>query len=58
VFGSGAMRQLLGLMESYWDVLDWMGGNVEIDDITPAPQQVMPGYIFVLGPGPVWSTQR
>jgi UDP-N-acetylmuramyl tripeptide synthase len=42
-----AMSQLLGLLGSYADVLDWIGGDVEIDGITPASQRVLPGYMCV-----------
>lgn len=43
----GAVSQLLGLMGSYNDVLDWVGGDVGIDGITPASQRVLPGYMYV-----------
>lgn len=43
----GAMRQLLGLMGSYADVLDWVGRDIQIDGITPACQKVLPGYMYV-----------
>jgi hypothetical protein len=43
----GATRQLLGLLGSYTDVLDWVGGDVQIDGITPSCQQVLPGYMYV-----------
>lgn len=43
----GAMSQLIGLLGTYSDVLDWVGGDVEINGITPASQRVLPGYMFV-----------
>ena len=43
--------QLLGLMGSYSDVLDWAGSSVEIDGITPDSDRVLPGYLFVALPG-------
>ena len=43
--------QLLGLMGSYLDVLDWVGSSVEIDGITPDSDRVLPGYLFVAIPG-------
>ena len=43
----GTMKRLLGLMGSYANVLDWVGGDVEIDGITPAPRRVLPAYMFV-----------
>jgi UDP-N-acetylmuramyl tripeptide synthase len=39
--------QLLGLIEAYSDVLDWTGGSVEIDGITPDASRALPGYLFV-----------
>jgi UDP-N-acetylmuramyl pentapeptide synthase len=42
------MRQLLGLVGSYANILDWVGGDVEIDGITPDSQQVLPAYLFVV----------
>lgn len=45
-FVLGAMRQQPGLMGSCPDVLDWGGSEVEIDGITPASQQVLPGYMM------------
>ena len=43
--------QLLGLMESYSDVLDWVGSGIEINGITPDSDRVQPGYLFVALPG-------
>ena len=43
--------QLLGLMGSYPDVLDWVGSSVEIDSITPGSDRVESGYLFVALPG-------
>ena len=43
--------QLLGLMGSYSDVLDWVGSSVEIDGITPDSDRVLPDYLFVALPG-------
>ena len=45
--------QLLGLMGTYSDVLDWVGGNVEIVGITPDAEQVESGYLFSALPGGV-----
>jgi UDP-N-acetylmuramyl pentapeptide synthase len=42
--------QLLGLMESYSDVVDWVGSSIEIDGITPDSDRVLPGYLFVALP--------
>jgi UDP-N-acetylmuramyl pentapeptide synthase len=39
--------QLLRLMGSYPDVLEWVGGSVEIAGITPSLQRVRTGYLFV-----------
>jgi hypothetical protein len=33
--------QLLGLMGSYSDVLDWVGSSFEIDGITPDSDRVL-----------------
>ncbi|MGD9145704.1 MAG: hypothetical protein PVI80_09100 [Anaerolineae bacterium] len=41
------MRQLLGLMGAYAEVLDWVGDDVQIQGITPAYQSVLPGYMYV-----------
>jgi UDP-N-acetylmuramyl pentapeptide synthase len=43
--------QLLGLMGSYPDVLDWVGNGVEIDSVTPDSDRLEPGYLFVALPG-------
>ena len=43
--------QLLGLMESYLDVVGWVGSSVGIDGITPDADRVLPGYLFVALPG-------
>ena len=43
--------QLLGLMGTYSDVLDWVGSSVEIESITPDSNWVEPGYLFVALPG-------
>ena len=43
--------QLLGLLESYSDVLDWVGSGIEIDGITPDSDRVLPGDLFVALPG-------
>jgi UDP-N-acetylmuramyl tripeptide synthase len=43
--------ELLGLIETYSDVLDWVGGSVEIRGITPDADRVLPGYLFVALPG-------
>ena len=45
------IMQLIGLMESYSDVLDWVGSGVEIRGITPNSDRVLPGYLFVALPG-------
>jgi hypothetical protein len=42
----GAMRRLLELMGSYANVLDWVGGDVQISGITPSCQRVLPGYMY------------
>jgi UDP-N-acetylmuramyl pentapeptide synthase len=38
-------------MESYSDVLDWVGNSVDVDGITPDSDRVLPGYLFVALPG-------
>jgi UDP-N-acetylmuramyl tripeptide synthase len=43
--------QLLGLMGTYLDVLDWVGSSVEIESITPDADRVEPGYLFIALPG-------
>jgi len=43
--------QLLGLMGTYSDVLDWVGSSVEIESITPDANRVEPGYLFIALPG-------
>jgi UDP-N-acetylmuramyl pentapeptide synthase len=43
--------QLLGLMGTYSDVLDWVGSSVEIGCITPDSDRVEPGYLFIALPG-------
>jgi len=43
--------QLLELMGSYSNVLDWVGTSVEIDGITPDSDRVLPSYLFVSLPG-------
>ena len=43
--------QLLGLMGSYPEVLDWVGSSVEIDSITPDSDRVESGCLFVALPG-------
>jgi UDP-N-acetylmuramyl tripeptide synthase len=43
----GAISHLFRPMGSCAEVLDWVGGDVEIDGITPASQRVLPGYMFV-----------
>ena len=43
--------QLLGLIGTYSDFLDWVGSSVEIDSITPNSDRVESGYLFVALPG-------
>ena len=43
--------QLVGLMGSYSDVLDWVGSSVEIDGIIPDSDRALPGYLYVALPG-------
>ena len=51
LYESEEHMQLLGLIGSYSDVLDWVGSRVEIDGITPDSDRVLPGYLFVAQPG-------
>ena len=47
---SEEQMQLLRLMGSYSDVVDWVGSSIEIDGITPDSDRVLPGYLFVALP--------
>jgi UDP-N-acetylmuramyl pentapeptide synthase len=50
LYKSEERMQLLGLMGSYSDVVDWVGSSIEIDGITPDSDRVLPGYLFVALP--------